>query len=73
MIKTTDKKQYTQAQLDHAIDYALKIGDHALNELYGRKYQLEKIIKMLEKEYRTVCVRIDECETKRNTIQKESD
>lgn len=68
-----DKKLYTQAQLDHAIDYALKIGDHALSELYGRKYQLEKILKMVEEEYKTVCVRIDEYETKRNTIQKESD
>ena len=68
-----DKKLYTQAQLDHAIDYALTLGDHAIDEMYGRKYQLEKILKMVEEEYKTVCTRIDEYETKRNAIQKESD
>lgn len=67
------KKLYTREELDHAIDYALRCGDHVLDELYGRKRQLENIIKMLKKEYTTVCTRIDECEKERNTIQKESD
>ena len=61
------KKLYTQEQLDHAIDYALKIGDHTLDELYGRKNYIEKEIKRIENEYKDVLIKIDELERKRVT------
>lgn len=64
------KKLYTQEQLDHAIDYALKIGDHALDELYGRKHELERLMKILEKEYKYVLAKIDELERKQSNYAK---
>lgn len=62
------KKMYTQEQLDHAIDHALKIGDHTLDELYGRKDEIERIMKMLEKEYETINHRIEALEEARNNV-----
>lgn len=62
------KKMYTQEQLDHAIDYALAMGDHTLNELYGRKDEIERIMKALEKEYKTINHRIEDLEVARNNV-----
>lgn len=59
------KKLYTQEQLDHAIDYALKIGDHALDELYGRKNEIERVLKTARKEYRDICSKIEALENER--------
>ena len=64
------KKLYTQEQLDHAIDYALKIGDHALDELYGRKNRIEIEMKRIDKDYKDVLLKIDKLEQERNNYAK---
>lgn len=62
------EKKYTQEQLDHAIDYALKIGDQKLAYLEGAADRLESVIGALTEELKTVRSVIDTVEKERNNV-----
>lgn len=60
-----NEKKYTQEQLDHAIDHALKIGDQKLAYLEGAADRLESVIGTLTEELKTVRSVIDTIEKER--------